>query len=310
MASTFPDTNDSNLGVPPDPAGVALSKGATGGRVHTDHHEILGEAVIAIQQNVPILTHDHSGTEARPTSRLKQINTHQDPDTDDSATSLHHTLGKSATQAAPGNHRHHSSEITGLGYYLIKKGESRPLNPPLGTKIYEAETNRVYVWAKIHPMPLGWRLTTEGSVPYLRAKQTRRQVIPSGRNGTMIEWHQKTDGEFDILNPSRSLTNLYAPEDGVYHIEYSVAYDRDWLANASGTGLRLNGGLPPDPTDRWEYTRGQIFGIVQNVDNQADVRLKKGEYVTVWARHNALFNEFTERPSPQSSRVTMRYVGM
>jgi len=44
--------------------------------------------------------HDHAS------NKLNQANTHQSPDTDSLATSLHHTLGTGANQAAAGNHTH------------------------------------------------------------------------------------------------------------------------------------------------------------------------------------------------------------
>lgn len=47
--------------------------------------------------------HDHDGS---PTQKLTQANTHQSPDTDAGASSLHHTLGSGANQSAAGNHSH------------------------------------------------------------------------------------------------------------------------------------------------------------------------------------------------------------
>lgn len=49
--------------------------------------------------------HDHSGAVGKGV-KLAQANSHEAPDTDVAATSLHHTLGASATQAAAGNHNH------------------------------------------------------------------------------------------------------------------------------------------------------------------------------------------------------------
>ena len=45
----------------------------------------------------PPTSHDHSS------NKLTQANTHQSPDTDTATTSLHHTLGTGANQAAPGD---------------------------------------------------------------------------------------------------------------------------------------------------------------------------------------------------------------
>jgi hypothetical protein len=46
------------------------------------------------------VSHDHSG------NKLAQANTHETADTDSATSSLHHTIGTSATQAAAGNHAH------------------------------------------------------------------------------------------------------------------------------------------------------------------------------------------------------------
>lgn len=53
--------------------------------------------------------HDHDGT---PESKLAQANTHESPDTDVGTSSLHHTLGTGANQAAAGNHNHVLSALT------------------------------------------------------------------------------------------------------------------------------------------------------------------------------------------------------
>jgi hypothetical protein len=46
---------------------------------------------------------------------LNQSETHGNPDTDAGPTSLHHTLGTGSGQAAPGNHGHAHSSLTGIG---------------------------------------------------------------------------------------------------------------------------------------------------------------------------------------------------
>jgi len=60
---------------------------------------------MALESNVALLNHDHGGITGG-TSRLLQANTHQSPDTDSSTSSIHHSLGSGATQAAQGNHGH------------------------------------------------------------------------------------------------------------------------------------------------------------------------------------------------------------
>lgn len=53
--------------------------------------------------------HDHDGS---PTQKLAQANTHQSPDTDSGTSSLHHTIGTGANQAAAGNHTHGGVSLT------------------------------------------------------------------------------------------------------------------------------------------------------------------------------------------------------
>lgn len=59
----------------------------------------------------------HSHANAAGGGQLAQANTHGTPDTDVATTSLHHTIGTSATQAAAGNHAHtNPTDITDTGW--------------------------------------------------------------------------------------------------------------------------------------------------------------------------------------------------
>lgn len=105
MPTSYPTTNDV-FGVPNAPTTTPLSSGGSSTRAHTQLHDDVGAAVMALEANSALLTHDHSASGARATAKLTQANTHQSADTDNATTSLHHTLGTSATQAATGNHDH------------------------------------------------------------------------------------------------------------------------------------------------------------------------------------------------------------
>lgn len=107
MATNYPTSNDV-FTEPSTPATVPLGSAGDSSppRTHTEHHRDLGDAIIALQANSPLLGHDHSGTGARATNKLLQVNTHQSADTDTSTSAIHHTLGTGANQAAPGNHTH------------------------------------------------------------------------------------------------------------------------------------------------------------------------------------------------------------
>lgn len=52
--------------------------------------------------DVPVTAHTHAGTTNGV--KLAQANTHESPDTDSATSSLHHTIGATATTAAAGNH--------------------------------------------------------------------------------------------------------------------------------------------------------------------------------------------------------------
>lgn len=57
------------------------------------------------------LAHNHSS------NKLAQANTHESADTDSSTSSLHHTIGTGATNAAAGNHTHAEYRKTGSYYH-------------------------------------------------------------------------------------------------------------------------------------------------------------------------------------------------
>lgn len=105
MATNFPISNDT-FAAPSSPTTITLGSAGDSTRTHGVSHQDMGDAINAIELNVPLLTHDHSGSGARATGKLIQANTHQSPDTDVATTSLHHTIGASGTQAAAGNHTH------------------------------------------------------------------------------------------------------------------------------------------------------------------------------------------------------------
>lgn len=105
MSSNFPDANDS-FSVPSSPSTTPLSSAGSGSRNHWEHHRDLGDAIVALQNNVAVRNHDHLGTGSRSTPKLTQAATHEQADTDTANSALHHTLGTTAFQAAKGDHLH------------------------------------------------------------------------------------------------------------------------------------------------------------------------------------------------------------
>lgn len=106
MATNYPGGFDL-FQEPSNPEAAALSSAGLGGntRNHIQHHIDLGDAIEAIQHNVPQATHAHSGV-GLDGPKLIQANTHQSADTDSTPTSIHHTIGLGGNQAAAGNHVH------------------------------------------------------------------------------------------------------------------------------------------------------------------------------------------------------------
>jgi len=105
---------------------------------------------VALEANAAQLTHDHSGPPGQfSTSKLKQENTHESNDKDQSADALHHTLGGGANQAAAGNHAH---DYMGPSIFnkpiSICTSTTRPQSPIQGQMIVETDTNCVRMWSQ------------------------------------------------------------------------------------------------------------------------------------------------------------------
>lgn len=149
MAINYPGSVDS-FNVPTDPEDTPLSEAGTSTRNHVELHQDTAAAVVALEQNAMQLAHDHSGDPTNPLqgTKLTQANTHQSVDTDSTINAIHHTIGTGGTQAAPGNHTH---DYNGSSIYnqpvRICTSTTRPLNPPVGLKIWETDTNCERVWA-------------------------------------------------------------------------------------------------------------------------------------------------------------------
>jgi len=112
---------------------------------------------MALEANVALVTHDHAGITGG-TSRLLQMNTHQNADTDSSTSSLHHTLGSGATQAAQGNHGHTTqfNSITNLQNSVF--GSTSRTSRPVCEVYYEG--GPVYIGGDIFAQG-GWNAVVD-----------------------------------------------------------------------------------------------------------------------------------------------------
>jgi hypothetical protein len=154
VAINYPTALDT-FNVPSLPQSTTLSGAGTSTRNHTQNHQDMGLAIMALQVNASPLAHDHSGTDGAgiwPTNKLKQVNTHQNADTDTAYAALHHTLGSGVYQAAPGNHAH---DYTGPSIFnkpmMICTSTTRPPDPTLGQLIFETDTGCFRSWAQFQP---------------------------------------------------------------------------------------------------------------------------------------------------------------
>ena len=154
MAINYPASLDT-FNVPSLPQSTTLSGAGTSTRNHTQNHQDMGLAIMALEANAAPLAHDHSGTDGNgiwPTNKLNQANTHQNADTDLSYNSMHHTLGNGVFQAGPGNHAH---DYTGPSIFnkpmQICTSLTRPTDPTLGQLIFETDTGCFRSWAQFQP---------------------------------------------------------------------------------------------------------------------------------------------------------------
>lgn len=151
MPTNYPNGLDEFI-EPTAPETTPLSQAGTGNYNHVQSHTNMGDAIEALQANATLSTHDHSGDPGVAVDRAKgyklaQVNTHQNVDTDAATSSIHHTIGPGATQAAAGNHVHDYTAILNTPLRMCTSS-TRPAGAPQGTMIYETDTNRVRAWAQ------------------------------------------------------------------------------------------------------------------------------------------------------------------
>lgn len=284
--------------VPTAPEGTPLSEAGTGTRNLTESVQDLGLAVEGLEAGAAYRTHDHSGdaTSTVKGSKLAQANTHQSPDTDTAPTSLHHTLGTGANQAAPGNHNHNYYNLLGIPLYICTT-LTRPPSPTLGQVIIETDTNTWRMWSKFPQQanPI-WQLLPVGATPVLRAEsRTTTQVIHQSERHVcfwtdVIEdwfgWLDHDDRRFLKLETSN--TDIVATESGHYDIHASICWDPNNTWNDHGMiGVEVNG---VDIARRnWEFLRGfsNTPGFSQTNEISMHWYLNAGDVVRVVAQHNA-----------------------
>lgn len=310
MPTNFPASNDSFV-EPTSPETTPLSSAGTGNLDHYNHHKNVGDAIEAIEANVPLKNHDHSGTGPRATNKLDAANTHQNVAVDAANTDLHHTLGTGPFQAAKGNHTHNASEITGMGWAVVPNLAGRPSSPPLGMTIYQLDTHAVYVWDTFPPaVSPSWRLLPVAARPICRLLQgTAQQIVPSG---SVIEWRTEEEDNFGMFHAPTSMTDITIPEPGLYELVTTLAWNNtDLFGDWAETIILINGA--ETYRREFEFIRGRtIFspGKPQTVSSFGDIRLNAGDKLGVKARHNGSSFQWTysSLSNKQDSRFELKYI--
>lgn len=145
MPTNFPGSDD----VFDEPASPSTTPLGDAGDEHTEWHENVGDALMAMQAQATLLVHSHDGVTARHGSKLAQANTHENPDTDAALASIHHTLDATLAnplKGAPGDHSHGAVNPYPIGAIFISDQSTDPSTYFVGTT-WVAITGRFLVAA-------------------------------------------------------------------------------------------------------------------------------------------------------------------
>ena len=289
--------------VPTLPEETSLSSAGTALRNHTELHDDINKAVMALEANAALKTHDHSGASGIGHGpKLSQANTHQNADTDSSTTAIHHTLGTGAWQAAPGNHTHTVAEVP--QHYRLCTSGSRPSAYP-GLMIFETDTNLVQVWAT-YGGTTGWH-TVFGSPPQqpvinnyyptvvnppvpqpaliCRVRQRNPQKLVW--SGTILEWQDELENPYNCFNPAASLTAITVRQGGLYQIDCAVQWNPQIVPDVAKMVLCINGQETTLRTQ--QFMRGNLYtpGFSQTLSLSGKLRFEKDDVLTVKASFEA-----------------------
>jgi len=187
---------------------------------------------MAIQANATKSTHNHNGNGLNG-PKLDQANTHQNPDTNKSTSSLHHTIGTGSTQAAAGNHTHSqyvdlSSTQTITGKKTFPTGSKSPV---IGDFSYSKHAHGSAEGGGPIALTLGNYFTTG----YLNGSDTRKQLelisnslpidIPTGYHlvgEAMVQvWATSLSGDFYYVSAAVSF--------GPKNVTYQDAENITWM---------------------------------------------------------------------------------
>lgn len=335
MPTNYPGGTD-RFSEPSLPEEIALSQtgfqpgsdASNPARNHVEHHRDLGDAVTALQENAAKANHNHSGSASNPAAgpRLSQANTHENADTDDGFTSIHHTLGTGAFQAAPGDHTHDFNDPnSGLlnAPYVRCLSTARP-TPSDGLTIYETDVNRMRVYTDFgRGNGARWNILPTANIPILRLVQSEAQALTSPA-GALVKWSE-TEDTFGFFNPAStdsSKQNITVTEPGVYQFDVAVQWGTGFIPEMATVVVCINGA---ETTLRYSriQTPNFILSLLnlpaaersQTIAVSGKLRLSNNDVVTVKCKYGGLIpggsfvNTYLDVDSKVRSRLDMHYVG-
>lgn len=278
--------------VPSNPAGTPLSEAGDGTRNSPETARDLGAAVTALQVNAAKKGHDHSGdgSSTATGSKLNQANTHQNPDTDAAPTSIHHTLGPGANQAAPGNHSHDYSDVPNTPYRICTSF-NRPSSPFEGLMIFETDTNFMRVWTDLGTENYSWRILPSAMVPSVRLQQGQTQQLNYG--GTILNWHTVLDDTNSFFNSGVSLTDIKIREPGLYRVSIAMQWSSTWCPDISAVVMTVNGSETNIRDQKFQRGEDYIPGFSQTLSASSDYRFGANDTVRFKATYQGSSNILT-----------------
>lgn len=280
MPTNYPNGDNGGLDIfnePSSPEFTALSSAGEGGsntRNHVEHHRDLGDAIEAVQAEAARKGHDHSGDSSDTSKgpKLAQANTHQNPDTDTAASSIHHTLGTGATQAAAGNHTHDYNTLTNIPWQVYT---TKPTTAAENTLAYETATNTFWVRRNS-----AWSLLPIGARPTCRLRQTTQQSI-NKNGGSPLAWQEVLEDNFGYFSPgSPSAVTVSVP--GLYHVEAAMQWDAAAVPDSALVIVKLGSDETTIREQRALRGNGLVPGFSQTVAVSGYVRVATpGQVISV-----------------------------
>ena len=312
-------TSTTAFSVPSEPEGTPLSESGTSNRDHPELHEDINLAVMALETTASQFTHDHSGDTTSPQAvvhgaKLNQANTHQNPDTDAATTSLHHTLGRNANQAAPGNLQlDYASNRPDILHrpYLICTSASRPTPFP-GLMIFEDDTNLLWVWANTGS-GYAWQLIPFLQIPQVQLQQATPQQL---RTPGWIEllWDDIVNDTANFFNSAVNAAGLVVQQAGLYATNLAVQFDPAIAPDVAQVALFVNNQISSIQSNVFQRGESYVPGFSQTVAAQGPINLNNGDVVTgavsyVASQGLGVVNTFVNQANNLTSRIGLAFMG-